>query len=408
MLTSSISLIGVSGVSAVFGSAYWWTGARLFAPAALGEAAVIISLMSLLGAFGTFGLGTVLIGDLAGRSTGRAAVVTTITASVGLLSGAMSLLIACGFIALAHATLPLSQQLTLIAALTMGGSLSSVALVLDQALIGLGRGSIQFQRNLVFAASKLIILAILGSLNPRATGVVIALTWTLSHLLSLVYLGIQAAWCHTNMRDWRLQKTLLRPLRGEALRHHLLNVILQSPDFVLPFVASLILSATATGYYVIVARIAALLYAVPTALTVGLFAASRASPQRSVGNLRLSLGLSFLFGILATVTLLLWASPILSMFGKVYAEGAALCLYLFGLGTIPMAIKDHYVALSRIQQRVGLATWFIACATILEIGGATFGCLVGGLAGLCLAWLLLTWIEALMMVPTIYTAAIRR
>jgi len=77
-------------------------------------------------------------------------------------------------------------------------------------------------------------------------------------------------------------------------------------------------------------------------------------------KIRATLKLSLVIGLLANVALLLGANLVLSLFGHVYAEQAGWSLRLLGLAVFPLIVKNHYVAICRIQGRtagVALMSW---------------------------------------------------
>ena len=99
------------------------------------------------------------------------------------------------------------------------------------------------------------------------------------------------------------------------------------------------------------------------------------------------------------------ALPRLDLFGHRYAEQAAWSLRILSLESFPFIIKNHYIAVSRISGRVAHATQIMIITSLLELGGATLGALLGGLTGLSLGWFCAMCIEALCMSRTVFKAA---
>jgi O-antigen/teichoic acid export membrane protein len=157
LLGSASSLAATTGVTSALGFAYWALAARLFSQRAVGYGSAAVSALTLLGTIGMFGLGTVLIGELPRRRP-RAGLVSAAL----LASGIGSLVLGLGFAVFAPYVGARFKdmsggpaQAVLFAA---GVVATGVALVFDQATIGLARGGLQLSRNLVFGAAKLLAL----------------------------------------------------------------------------------------------------------------------------------------------------------------------------------------------------------------------------------------------------------
>ncbi len=190
--------------------------------------------MMLLGAICVLGLGTLLIGELPRQPGKEASLISTALLLVGLVGGLAGILFALIAPFVSVDFLPLRATLGSILIFAAGVSFTSITIVLDQALIGLLRGELQFWRNTLFAASKLAALFAIGlalhsSLFFRG-GVAIYATWAVGNAISLLPLAVlvlikkRSSLKHI-MPDWGL----LRKLGFSALQHHMLNLIQQVP-----------------------------------------------------------------------------------------------------------------------------------------------------------------------------------
>jgi O-antigen/teichoic acid export membrane protein len=114
------------------------------------------------------------------------------------------------------------------------------------------------------------------------------------------------------------------------------------------------------------------------------------------------LALSFVACLLANCLLQFGSKQVLGLFGHAYAEQAAWSLRILSLGTFPLIIKNHYVALCRIRNRMGRAILPLAISALLELGMAALGARLGGLSGLSLGWITAVSIEAVFMSYPVY------
>ena len=173
-------------MTAILGFVYWWFAARSFSAEAVGLAAAAISLMNLLANLGEVGLGPFLMGEI-GRQKRAGPFLT------GALLASFSASIVVGLIYLAIAAFTSTQLGSIVGSsatdlfFVVACALTAVTLVLDQALVGLLRSGLQLARNVVFAASKLLLLIALGLTLGRATSeLTIFTTW---HLYALAAVG---------------------------------------------------------------------------------------------------------------------------------------------------------------------------------------------------------------------------
>lgn len=398
-------MVGTTILTSILGFAYWWVAARQFSPETVGFASAAISAMLLLGNICILGLGTLLIGELPRQRGKEASLIIGALLIVGGLGGGVGVLFAFVAPAISPAFQILRANLGDIALFAIGVALTAITLVLDQALIGLLRGDWQFWRNTLFAATKLVALFAVGVFLSHITGLTIYATWTAGNALSLaVFAGfvvLKGGWSVSSyVPEW----VLLRRLRSAALQHHILNLMLQIPPFALPVLTTIILSARVNAWFSVSYMIAAFVSFLPGALATVLYAISSAQPTLLPHKARLTLGLSLVACLLANVVFLLGARQILDLFGHAYAEQASWSLRILGLVAFPVIIKNHYIAVHRVQGQLTQAMLPIAAGTFLEVGVSVLGAYLGGLIGLSLGLMISVCIEAVYMSPTVYKA----
>lgn len=400
------SLVATFGVKSGLGYAYWWVAARQFTPAAVGIASASISAMTLLGTLCMLGVGTLLIRELPRQPGQEVALISAGLLVVACLGGCIGLLFALGVPSLSADLLPLRASGQTVALFALGVGLATMNLVLDQVLIGLLRGDLQLWRNIVFAGAKLAALVAAGLWLVQRGGLTIVATWILADALSFSALAAFAAargkWSISRaLPKWRL----VRKLGPSALQHHLLNLLLIGPNLALPALVTVLISATANGWFYIAFLIADVVYVVPQALVTALYAVSSTQPAVLAHKIRLTMGMAVITCVVANVFLLVGGSQLLGLFGPSYAQQGLWSLRLLGLGAFPFLLKDLYVAIARIQDRIASALLPLAAGALLEVGSAVLGARLGGLMGLSLGWVVAVCIEALLIVPTVYRVA---
>ncbi|GIW07996.1 MAG: hypothetical protein KatS3mg060_2801 [Dehalococcoidia bacterium] len=408
VLGTAISMVGTTAVTSILGFAFWTVAARLFLPANVGIAATAISAMTLLANVGMIGLGTMLIAELPRQPGREPALIVSATTTVGIAAFLLGSLAgaAAGLVIAELQMLATSLPMNLLFAL--GVSVTSMTLVLDQAFLGLLLGSAQVWRNTIFSVAKLAFVPIVGSLVPGADGMTLYALWLAGNVVSLGFVGFvlvrrfSPAQLATLPRlDWIWRE------RGGAFDHNLLNLSLQLWYYLLPVVATALISASAAAYFYIAVMLANLVSVPPFALTMGIFAVGARTPELVGQRARFTIPLAAALGLGANVFLLVAAQPILSLFGAAYVEGALPSLRILALGVFPLIVKDHFVAICRVEGRVRDAARLMVFSSVAEIVLASLGALVAGLPGLCVGWLVMVTLEAVVTAPVVLRAMTR-
>ena len=406
LLHNAGSLFATTGLTSLFGFAYWVVAAREFSQQAVGYGSATVSAMTLLGTVGMFGLGTMLLGELPRRSRrGGLFAAALIVSAIG------SLLLGFGFPPMAVAfgahfptIIGTPGRLVLFA---VGVAVTGASMVLDEGTIGLLRGGVVLTRNLVMSVSKLIALPVTAVVLHDAFGVGLELAWVLGTLVSL----LPAAWMLRrggsrilHRPDW----VLLRKLGKVALSHNWLNLAIQTPPRIIPVLVTIVVSPSANAAFYVAWMLASFLFMVPASLSIVLFAIASAAPQVIAEKLRFVLRLSVLIGLPAMVVLAVGAHVALGIFGASYSRLATVPLLLLIVTYIPGLPKSQYVAVCRATGKVNRAALVLTIAAFAELGAVVTGGRLGGLNGLTLGYLCVTVIEGFVTAPTVLRTAYAR
>lgn len=403
LFANASSLVGTTAVTSGLGFVYWWIAARMFSPAAIGTASASLSAMTLLGGGSLLGLDTLLITELPRQPKHAGSIISTALIVVSMIGTAGAFLFALGAAYISPDFQSLRTSFIDIFAFSIGVGGYSMTLVLDQALIGLLKGSLQFWRNTFFSFIKLVALFATSYWPSSQPGMKIYATWIVSVVLSLGFIAthvvVNAHWRNKNyMPQW----SLLRKFSFSSIKHHILNITLQAPTLLLPVLVTMLLSARTNAWFYVSWMIASFIFVVPGAMTTVLHAMNAAQQTTLACKVRLTITVSLVFCVLANLVLQFGSAQVLSLFGNTYAAEASWSLRILALAAFPLIIKNHYISLCRIQERIVKATVGMLPGGALELVGAAFGAQQAGLLGLSLGWLGALAIEATLMLPTIY------
>lgn len=404
ILLNTGSLVATLAVTSGLGFAYWWLASRRFEAAEVGMAAAAISATGLLGAIATGGLGTLLMGTLPRRTSGRLSIVATAMLAATLSGIVLAVLFLLIWPRISIEFRPLSGSLLGAVFFSLGVGLTATSLVLDQALIGLLRGELQFGRNVLFASVKLALLALVATVwMVHGSFLVIYASWIAGIALSVLFMAGPLALGSGLPRArglWPHWETL-RGLGRVALAHHGLNLGLQTPSLALPLVVTTVLSPTMNAYFYAAWMIATFAFVGTGALTTVLYPIGAQKPEMFSKRIRLTLTLAAIWGLLASSALLLGASYFLSVFGGAYAEHAAGSLRIMGTGAFFIIAKDHYAAICRVDGHLSKGACWIGAGALIELGLASIGARIGGLDGLAIGWVTALCIETIAIGPSV-------
>lgn len=397
-------LVAKQGATAVLGLAYWVAATQLFSARDVGLAAAASSAAFFLGAIGALGIPLLLLAELESLPASA----RRVTFSTGMSISCLAVLI------LSLATLALSpilgDSLRIIgfdattAALFVVGSVATMGgLTFDGAAIGLHRGSAQLWRGSLNSVLKLAIVGVLVLVGTRtAPGLLFA--WALALVISLLVCIPMLRLEPTAAGEGRLSRraALARSYGVLSLKHHVLNLSINSINYIVALIAALLMPPQQLAYFSTALLLSSTAMIIPYLLALSLFAeisgGQRLLLHRHVRR-TLPLGLALCGGILVVVEVT--APLILQIFGAAYALNGTTALRLLALVGPAYVVKDHYVAIRRAQGRLGHAAKVIAVGTVAEAAGAALGGIYWGMTGLCVGWVVGASCEAVALLPAV-------
>jgi O-antigen/teichoic acid export membrane protein len=395
-------LVAKQGATAVLGLAYWALATHLFSARDVGLAAAASSTAAFLGAFGALGIPLLLLAEI----DSLPAAVRRVTFSTGMYIACLSVLI------LSLATLALSpflgENLRIIganpatAALFVIGSVATMATItFDSAAIGLHRGSAQLWRGSLSSVLKLAVVGVLVLAGLRtAPGLLFA--WALTLVFSLFCLPmLRLERTPAGEGNLSHRVALTRRYGALSLKHHVLNLSINSVFYTVGLVAALLISPRQLAYFSTSLLVESTAMVIPYLLALSLFA--EISGDQSLLHRHVRRTLPFGMALCGAIVLVVEvAAPlILRIFGPGYVLNGTTALRLLVLVGPGYVMKDHYVAIRRAQGRLGHAAKIMAIGTCVEVVGAVLGGIYGGMTGLCIGWAVAASCEAVVLLPAV-------
>lgn len=395
-------LVAKQGATAALGLAYLAVATHLFSARDVGLAAAASSTAFFLGAVGALGIPLLLVAELGSLP----AAVRRATFSTGMYISCLTVLI------LSLGTLALSPFLggslriicadSTTAALFVIGSVATMgALTFDNAAIGLHRGSAQLWRGSLNSALKLAMVGVLVLVGARtAPGLLLA--WALTLVVSFVCIPMLRL-KPTPVGEGNLSHrvALARRYGVLSLKHHVLNLSINSVFYIVGLIAALLILPRQLAYFSTALLVESTAMVIPYLLALALFAEISGDQSLLHRHVRrtLPLGLALCGGIVVVAEV---AAPlVLRIFGPGYVTDGTTALRLLVLVGPAYVIKDHYVAIRRAQGRLGHAAKVMAAGTCIEVAGAALGGIYWGMTGLCAGWAVAASLEAVVLLPAV-------
>lgn len=400
LLSRAISLVGGFALSSIAGFVFWWLAARNFPAGAVGIALALVSTMSLLSEIGQFGLNTLVFGELS-RWPGKTASVVGISLALAAIATAI-LGLAFTFIAphISGELAPLSESPLMIITFAVGAGLTAFGFVIDSAMIALGKGKIQFSRNLIFVFVRLGLIALASYSVVPKTGFLIISIWTVGLIVSLLAALIILWAGKKQIPKIRFENELLREIPKLGLKHHVLNLSLSIAPYLLPVIVVALLSAEINAAYGTAVLITNMIYFATNALAVSTFSVSAGDRSELPNRMRFSIKMSLLIGAASGIVLLILADWIIWIFNARYLElGGATALRIMVLAIFPLLVKEHFLALRRVEGKTVRTTTVTLIGAAVELIFAAVGARLGGLSGLCVGWVIAVTLQMIYTAP---------
>ena len=395
-------MVAKLGATSGLGLAYWAVATHLFSARDVGLAAAASSTAVFLGAIGALGIPLLLLAELESLP----AAVRRVTFSTGMYIACLAVLI------LSLGTLALSPflggSLRIIgadpttAALFVIGSVATMgALTFDNAAIGLHRGSAQLWRGSLTSVLKLAIVGVLVLVGTRtAPGLLLA--WALSMVVSLLFIPmLRLERTPAGERNLSHRVALARRYGVLSLKHHVLNLSINSVFYIVGLIATLLILPRQLAYFSTAFLVESTAMVIPYLLALALFAEISGDQSLLHRHVRRTLpfGLALAGGIVVVAEV---AAPlVLRLFGPAYVMNGTTALRLLVLVGPAYVIKDHYVAIRRAQGRLGHAAKVMAAGTSAEAIGAALGGVFWGMTGICMGWPVAASLEAVVLLPAV-------
>ena len=351
---------------ALCGFFFWMMVARFYTEAEVGFSSAIISAINLIALISLVGLNTSLVRFLPHTDKPQELINTCYTLS-GLISLVVAaiLIVSLGFWSPALAFV--KQNAIFTAAFIIFALLWTLSKLVDFTFIARRRAGFVLSKNTIYSLCK-IPLPVFFVLFFHAFGVVaswgVAVAIALAVSLFLFLPKVQSPYKPIP----NLKLGLIKDMWQYSGGNYLANLLLVSPTLILPLVVVNLLGPEQNAYFYIAWMIAAVLYAIPMAISQSLFAEGSHFEDKLKENIIKSLKFTFLLLTPAVIIFILVGKWLLLAFGQSYSLNALRLLQILSLSSLPLAVNYLYTSILRVKSRLRelMAIWgFVAIVVLL-------------------------------------------
>ncbi|MBX7445742.1 MULTISPECIES: lipopolysaccharide biosynthesis protein [unclassified Arthrobacter] len=389
-LRSSLGLVLAKAAQTGTGFAFWIVAARATSDREVGLTAAAVSAVMICTQLAVLGAGSAVIVSV-GRGEPPARLLDSAFATVGIAGSVLAL----GYLALQSAAAPDTASTSVLfwAMFLLAAVTGTVVIVLDQALVALGRGASATSRYALGGAVSLGAAALVAWLARGAPADVLLACWTLATAVACVVGAVQLRRLVGYRPRPSLRSMRERPLLAVGIPNQLLTLTERAPGLLLPLLLAHTVAPEAAAYWYPAWMMAWAAYTAPVLMGIVQFSEGVRDPARLVSTTWASLRWSLIVGGLAAVVLVLFARPLLGLLGERYADASAGALQLLAAGLVPYAVLQAYNAVCRARGRyteaivVGVTLGGTLCTAALLAAGS-------GATTMALAWLVVLSVGA--------------
>ena len=402
VVRNTVGMVTGRSASLALGFVFWVVAARCFSADSFGLAAGAVSAMMLCTQLALLGVGSAFIAvwprhprrqDLIDSSLN---VVIVASAVAGLIFVAMSAV-------LFHQLRVVSESPAYAVAFIVMTVLGTVNILLDQVSIAFGRGEQVLTRNVAFGVVGIVGVVGLGLTVPDAGSFQIFSIWVLSGIAAC---GI-GLWQLFRAVRYRYRPALRisdgRELVRIGIPNHVLTLTERVPGFLLPIIATELLSPAKNAVWYPVWQMAWVAYIIPISAGMSLFAELAHDPQTLKRAVRVASRLSVALSLLAVLGLFVIGRPLLALLGKSYSHQGIGPLRILALGVIPFTVVEIYFGVCRAYGALREAIAIGVTMSIVSVAVAAGAARPWGLAGM--AW---TWVGTMVLAAAVAGVRVRQ
>jgi O-antigen/teichoic acid export membrane protein len=387
LAVNSYLIMAMRLVGTLAGFVFWAAAARLVTVQNVGVASGAVAAAGLLSRFAVLGLGQALVRFLPESSDGGRLVNDALT-----VVGVFGILLTTVFLVGVPIWSPALSSMLLdrTAVLAFGGlALStSIANIVVWVFVARRSPSLSLAKNVLQGLLSLLLLGLLAAWSHSYVMVLGA--YSVASVVSLVIALIVFVPRVEPRYRFRIvvPRGMRRPVASYALSNYAAELLRTAPHSLLPLLVVNLLGPARGAYFFVAWSIAVGLDALANSISASFFAEGANKPEDVRDFANRSVRLSILVGLGLTAGTAALGRVVLSAYGPDYASVGFITLVLLAASLVPSAVMATYYSWLRLQDRVGRLVAFSAVDLCLGLAAAVGLMTLYGLPGIGAGWLI--------------------
>lgn len=220
--------------------------------------------------------------------------------------------------------------------------------LIDNVFIAYGQNKFVLYKNLIFSILKLLLpflLIVLGAYG-------LFLSWTISALVSLIYVGIVLALKYHHKFKPIIHDIVLKKIFRFSFGNYISGLLSISQNLILPILITHYLTPTDTAHFYIPLMMAGIIYVIPQSIATTLFAKASGNMKDTKKIMKRAIKLTTYLVVPAMIFFIVFGKFLLSFFGQEYQQNSYNVLVILTITSIFIAIKTIYLTIINLKKHM--------------------------------------------------------
>ena len=375
-----------SAVLALTGFFFWIVAARFYPVETVGLTSAAIGASGFLALFSTLGLDQGIIRFLPGAGDKARDLINSIFSVVGILSLVLAVIFLAGVRIWSPALLPIRENSVFFTIFVLFTVASLIQSFTNQVFIAKRRSGFALIQGLVFSLLRFVPLIILvayfktfGIFASLASSIIITVI-----LSTLIFLPrVEKGYLPRPV----IKKEFIKEMVGYSVANYVAGMLWMLPQTVLPLIVVNLLGTEQNAYYYIGWNVAAIVFAIPAAVSFSLFAEGSHHEDKLGIEIVRALKLLSVILIPSIVILTIFNAKILALFGAAYSENGTKLFWYLIFSAIPISMNYIYYGIKRVEKKMKAVIILSAVVASIIVGLSYILLPRMGIVGAGVAWL---------------------